>query len=248
MNEPDRCVVSGSARNYLSKHPGPADVVLVVEVADSSLADDRELGARVYGPARLPVYWIVNLVDRQVEVYTSPGPGGYQSSRSSHPATRYRSWSTVSRSARSPLTTCYRDDPFSEQPSDDLGTKRPGRLLAGRERICRLFFSVIGHDVVDPDIAGTVDLHGDDNLLRAVGDLDNPLVAFPVVRGRWISGLLCPDVGGPMVGPLAASVNERGVEDGLGHFFGLDESTQLQAWRRTGAFHLLKPLGDREIS
>ncbi len=79
MNEPDRCVVRGPARNYLGQHPGPADVVLVVEVADSSLADDRELGTKVYGPARLPVYWIVNLVERQVEVYTSPGPGGYQS-------------------------------------------------------------------------------------------------------------------------------------------------------------------------
>jgi Uma2 family endonuclease len=79
MNEPDRCVVRGPARNYVGQHPGPADIVLVVEVADSSLADDRELGTRVYGPAGLPVYWIVNLVDRQVEVYTDPGPGGYRS-------------------------------------------------------------------------------------------------------------------------------------------------------------------------
>ena len=79
MNEPDRCVVRGQARNYRGQHPGPADIVLVVEVADSSLADDRELGTKVYAPAGLPVYWIVNLVDRQVEVYSSPGPGGYQS-------------------------------------------------------------------------------------------------------------------------------------------------------------------------
>jgi Uma2 family endonuclease len=79
MNEPDRCVVRGSARNYLGQHPGPADIVMIAEVADSSLADDRELGARVYGPAGIPVYWIINLVHRQVEVYTGPGPGGYQS-------------------------------------------------------------------------------------------------------------------------------------------------------------------------
>ncbi len=77
MNEPDRSVVRGSARNYLGQHPGPADVVLVVEVADSSLADDRELGTKVYAPAGLPVNWIVNLVDRQIEVYSSPGPAGY---------------------------------------------------------------------------------------------------------------------------------------------------------------------------
>src|ERR1700678_2938623 len=61
MNEPDRCIVRGPARNYVGQHPGPADVVLVVEVAASSLADERELGAKVYGPARLPVYWIINL-------------------------------------------------------------------------------------------------------------------------------------------------------------------------------------------
>ena len=54
-------------------------MALVVEVADSSLADDRKLATEVYGPAGIPVYWIVNLVDRQVEVYTGPGPGGYAS-------------------------------------------------------------------------------------------------------------------------------------------------------------------------
>jgi Uma2 family endonuclease len=79
MNEPDRCVVRGSTRDYLGSDPGPADIGLIVEVADSSLADDREMGAQVYGPAGIPVYWIINLVNRQVEVYTDPGAGGYQS-------------------------------------------------------------------------------------------------------------------------------------------------------------------------
>ncbi len=79
MNEPDRCVVRGSTRDYLGRDPGPADIGLIVEVADSSLADDRELGAKVYGPAGIPVYWIINLVNHQVEVYTGPGLGGYQS-------------------------------------------------------------------------------------------------------------------------------------------------------------------------
>ncbi len=79
MNEPDRCVVRGSARDYLGRDPGPGDIALIVEVADSSLAADRELGTKVYGPAGIPLYWIINLVDRQVEVYTGPGAGGYQS-------------------------------------------------------------------------------------------------------------------------------------------------------------------------
>ena len=75
--EPDRCVVRGSIRDYSARHPGPADLALVVEVADSSLDDDR-MQADIYGRAGIPVYWIINLIDRQVEVYSNPGPSGYQ--------------------------------------------------------------------------------------------------------------------------------------------------------------------------
>jgi Uma2 family endonuclease len=74
--EPDVTVVRGTIRDYSNHHPGPADVALVVEIADSSLADDRKM-ASVYGNAGIPVYWIVNLIDRQVEVYTGPRPNGY---------------------------------------------------------------------------------------------------------------------------------------------------------------------------
>jgi Uma2 family endonuclease len=76
--EPDRSVVQGGIRDYSARHPGPADVALVVEVADSSLDDDRKQ-AEIYGRAGIPVYWIINLIDRQVEVYSNPGPSGYQS-------------------------------------------------------------------------------------------------------------------------------------------------------------------------
>ncbi len=77
--EPDRCVVRGTIREYEDRHPGPDEIAMVVEVADSSLAQDREMGTAVYGPSEIPVYWIVNLVHRQVEVYTDPGPEGYRS-------------------------------------------------------------------------------------------------------------------------------------------------------------------------
>ena len=77
--EPDRCVVRGTVRDYEERTPGPADVGLVVEIADTSLAIDRRYGTDLYGPARIPVYWIVNLMDRQVEVCTKPGPRGYRS-------------------------------------------------------------------------------------------------------------------------------------------------------------------------
>ena len=75
--EPDRCVVRGTVRDYEERTPGPADVALVVEIADSSLAEDRKLAAEVYGPAGIPVAWIVDLRGRRVEVYTGPGPQGY---------------------------------------------------------------------------------------------------------------------------------------------------------------------------
>ncbi len=77
--EPDEAVVRGSIRDYARGKrgmPGPQDIGLIVEVAHSSLAQDRAM-ARVYGKARIPIYWIVNLVDRQVEVYSDPQPDGY---------------------------------------------------------------------------------------------------------------------------------------------------------------------------
>jgi Uma2 family endonuclease len=77
--EPDRCVVRGTPRDYEGRHPGPDDIAPVVQVADSSLAQDRKMAAEVYGPAGLPVYGVINLVHRQVEVYTDPGPEGYRS-------------------------------------------------------------------------------------------------------------------------------------------------------------------------
>jgi Uma2 family endonuclease len=73
--EPDGLVVRGGLRDYADRHPGPEDVALVVEIADVTLTRDRMLKKRIYARAAVPVYWIVNLVDRQIEVYTDPtGP------------------------------------------------------------------------------------------------------------------------------------------------------------------------------
>jgi Uma2 family endonuclease len=76
--EPDVALVRGVIDDYESRHPEPSDIALVVEVADTTLAKDRRR-RRTYGPAGIPVYWIVNLAGRQVEVYTDPGPDGYAS-------------------------------------------------------------------------------------------------------------------------------------------------------------------------
>ena len=73
--EPDVAVVTGAPARYRDHHPGPQEIAFIVEVADSSLARDRNEKARAYAAAGIPVYWIVNLVDTRIEVYTSPsGP------------------------------------------------------------------------------------------------------------------------------------------------------------------------------
>jgi len=74
-SEPDVVVVRGETRHYLDRHPGPHDVGLVIEVADTTLQRDRGLKKRLYARASIPFYWIVNLSDNQCEVYTEPsGP------------------------------------------------------------------------------------------------------------------------------------------------------------------------------
>lgn len=70
--EPDLTVVRGTARDYMSHHPGPSEVGLLIEVADSSLENDRTEKGRIYARAAIPVYWIINLRARQIEVYTDP--------------------------------------------------------------------------------------------------------------------------------------------------------------------------------
>ena len=73
--EPDFAIVRGDETAYLTRHPTAADIGLVVEVSDSTLPGDRDDKGRIYARAAIPCYWIVNLNDRQIEVYTSPsGP------------------------------------------------------------------------------------------------------------------------------------------------------------------------------
>jgi Uma2 family endonuclease len=71
--EPDIAVVRGKARDYLKAHPTMAE--LVVEVADSSLQFDRGEKAEVYARAGIPDYWILNVLERMLEVYRDPDPG-----------------------------------------------------------------------------------------------------------------------------------------------------------------------------
>jgi Uma2 family endonuclease len=70
--EPDFAVVRGDETAYLTRHPHAADIGLVVEVSDTTLPGDRDDKGRIYAQAGIPCYWIVNINDRQVEVYTAP--------------------------------------------------------------------------------------------------------------------------------------------------------------------------------
>lgn len=70
--EPDIAVIRGQPLDYAKRHPGPADAALIIEVANSTLKDDRFFKGRVYARANVREYWIVNLIDKQIEVCTQP--------------------------------------------------------------------------------------------------------------------------------------------------------------------------------
>lgn len=70
--EPDFTVARGDESLYRHRHPAPADTALVIEVSASSLLRDRTDKARIYSRAAIPVYWVVNVIDKVIEVYTQP--------------------------------------------------------------------------------------------------------------------------------------------------------------------------------
>ncbi len=73
--EPDVMIVRGETWQYADRHPGPPDLALVVEVADATLARDQGLKKRLYARAGITIYWILNLPESCLEVYTDPsGP------------------------------------------------------------------------------------------------------------------------------------------------------------------------------
>ena len=73
--EPDVAIARGWTRNYNQRHPSPAEVALIVEVADATLDQNRGVKQRAHARAGISIYWIVNLIQRQIEVYSEPsGP------------------------------------------------------------------------------------------------------------------------------------------------------------------------------
>lgn len=70
--EPDFTIVRNRADDYLSSHPEPADILLVIEVSNSSLSYDQEVKLPLYAQAGISDCWIFNLVENRLEVYSEP--------------------------------------------------------------------------------------------------------------------------------------------------------------------------------
>ncbi|NEP47928.1 MAG: Uma2 family endonuclease [Moorea sp. SIO3C2] len=75
--EPDVAIAWGQADDYLPNHPYPKDILLVIEVSDSTLEYDQTVKLSLYSENQIQDYWIVNLVAGQLECYTQP----YQDTR-----------------------------------------------------------------------------------------------------------------------------------------------------------------------
>ncbi|MEO6862563.1 MAG: Uma2 family endonuclease [Microcoleus sp.] len=81
--EPDRAIVQNRPDDYLSSHPCPADILLLIEIADSSLSYDKQVKLPLYAAAEISDYWIFNLSQTCLECYSepyqnAPGQFGYR--------------------------------------------------------------------------------------------------------------------------------------------------------------------------
>lgn len=75
--EPDIAVVRINPQRYVNSHPIPDDIFLLVEVADSTLSKDRNQKSRTYAKAKIPEYWVLDVISQQVYVFREPGKDGY---------------------------------------------------------------------------------------------------------------------------------------------------------------------------
>ncbi len=76
--EPDIAVLKERDDFYAKSHPGPEDVLLIIEVADASVRYDREVKIPLYAKAGIPEVWIVNLPDKTIEMFRNPVESGYE--------------------------------------------------------------------------------------------------------------------------------------------------------------------------
>ncbi len=80
--EPDIAIVKGTIDNYWRKHPTASDINLVIEVAQSSVHYDKVIKAKLYAAEGIPEYWLIDLNNNVVIVYTAPENGEYKNAAS----------------------------------------------------------------------------------------------------------------------------------------------------------------------
>ena len=100
----------GRIEDYSERHPGPRDVALLIEVADSSLDRDRGIKLRSYARAGIRKYWIVNLLERRVEMHGDPDPNA--------PEPAYRDVNIAG--PESMVTLVIDEKPLGEFPASSL--------------------------------------------------------------------------------------------------------------------------------
>ncbi|ELR70510.1 hypothetical protein C900_03669 [Fulvivirga imtechensis AK7] len=76
--EPDVTILKPSDNYYSESHPGPDDIFILVEVADSSLPYDRQIKLPLYASAGVPEFWLVNLEKQEIEIHRSPSKNVYK--------------------------------------------------------------------------------------------------------------------------------------------------------------------------
>lgn len=70
--EPDFTILRGERDDYAKRLPSASDAAVVMEISDTTLAKDRKYKTELYSRAGIPVFWLVNLNERQIEVYSDP--------------------------------------------------------------------------------------------------------------------------------------------------------------------------------
>lgn len=79
--QPDLSLARPPLERYLADHAGPQDLLLLIEVSDSTFSWDRGHKAALYARAGVPETWVVDLAGERVVVLTDPAPGGYATER-----------------------------------------------------------------------------------------------------------------------------------------------------------------------
>jgi Uma2 family endonuclease len=79
--QPDFVLLHPAPDFYASRLPGSSDILLVIEIAETSVQYDREVKARIYARSGVREYWLVDLGDRSVSCYSGPGGDAYQTRR-----------------------------------------------------------------------------------------------------------------------------------------------------------------------